>query len=136
MANWLLKTEPDTYSIDDLTRDQTTMWDGVSNATALTHLRAMKKGDRILIYHTGKEKAVVGTAGVSSGPVADPKLDDAKLVVVELKAGEKLKRAVPLSELRTDAAFRGWDLLRIGRLSVVPTSDAMWDRVLQLSRGN
>jgi predicted RNA-binding protein with PUA-like domain len=133
MARWLLKTEPETYSWDQLVKDKKTTWDGVANATALKHIRAMKKGDVALIYHTGDEKAAVGVAEIASGPYADPKEDDEKRVVVDLKAKKKLARPVTLAEIKADPAFAGWDLLRIGRLSVVPVPDTMWARIEALS---
>lgn len=134
MARWLLKTEPDCYSFDDLARDKKTAWDGVSNALALKHIRAMKKGDQVLIYHTGAERQAVGIAEVVSNPYPDPKEGDERLVVVDLKAKNKLSRPVTLDEFKADKAFAGWDLLRIGRLSVVPVPDAMWERIEELAR--
>ena len=133
MAHWLLKTEPGTYSWDDLVRDKRATWDGVSNAVALKNIRAMKKGDHALIYHTGEERAAVGVAEITSDPYPDPKEDDERLVVVNLKPKQKLERPVTLAEFRSDKTFAGWDLLRIGRLSVVPVPDAMWKRVIELS---
>ncbi len=129
MAYWLLKSEPDVYSFDDLVRDKRTEWDGVANNTALKHIRSMKKGDLALIYHTGDERAAIGIAEVVSGPHQDPKETDPKLVVVTVEAKQKLSRPVTLSEIKADPAFAGWDLIRIGRLSVVPTSEKMWARV-------
>src|SRR5690606_23849996 len=96
MAFWLLKTEPDCYSWDDLERDGQTVWDGVENALALKHIRSMKKGDLALIYHTGNERQAVGVAQVVSAPYADPKAGDEKLVVVDVKAKKKLARPVTL----------------------------------------
>src|SRR5947199_8964170 len=136
MALWLLKTEPDSYSWDDLARDKRTVWDGITNALALKHIRTMNKGDQALIYHTGDERAAVGVAEVVSAPHPDPKEDDQKLAVVDIKAQKKLKRAVSLDEFKADRAFAGWDLLRIGRLSVVPVPPKMWDRVIELSEEN
>ena len=133
MARWLLKTEPDTYSFDDLLRDKTTVWDGVANALALKHVRAMRKGDEVVVYHTGDAKAAVGLAAVASAPYADPAGGDEKLAVVDLKAGKRLASPVPLSVIKADPAFAGWDLLRIGRLSVVPVPDPMWDRLIKLA---
>jgi predicted RNA-binding protein with PUA-like domain len=133
MALWLLKTEPDTYSWDDLARDKKAVWDGVSNALALKHIRTMSKGDLALIYHTGDERAAVGIAQITSAPHPDPKEDDERLAVVDLKPKQKLKRPVTLDDLKSDKTFAGWDLLRIGRLSVVPVPQKMWDRVIQLS---
>ncbi|MEA2710664.1 MAG: hypothetical protein QOF78_3265 [Phycisphaerales bacterium] len=133
MAYWLLKTEPATYSFADLERDKKTTWDGVTNATALKHIRSMKKGDLALIYHTGDERAAVGVAEITLAPYADPKADDEKIVVFDLKAKQKLKIPVTLDAIKTDKAFAGWDLLRIGRLSVVPTPPTMWARVMKLA---
>lgn len=133
MAHWLLKTEPDSYAWDDLARDKRTAWDGVANNTALLHLRAMKKGDDALIYHTGGERVAVGIAQIVSGPYRDPNEGDDRLVVVDLKPVRKLKRPVHLDEIKADKAFAGWDLLRISRLSVVPVPDKMWDHLLELS---
>lgn len=133
MAYWLLKTEPGTYSWDDLERDKKTVWEGVSNATALIHIRSMKKGDLALIYHTGAERAAVGIAEITANPYADPKLKDPKLVVVDLRPKKKLAQPVGLDQIKSDKACAGWDLLRISRLSVVPTSREIWNRVLALA---
>ena len=134
MAHWLLKTEPDSYAWDDLVRDKRTVWDGVTNALALKHIRSMKKGDTALVYHTGGERAAVGIAEVASDPYSDPKEADDRIVVVDLKAKHKLPRAVSLDEIKADKTFAGWDLLRIGRLSVVPVPEPMWDRVMELAK--
>ena len=136
MARWLVKTEPGTYSWDDLAREKSTVWDGVSNATALIHLRAMSKGDDVLIYHTGDEKAVVGTATVGANAYPDPKQDDERLVVVELKVGEKLANPITLAQIKADTAFKGFDLVRISRLSVMPVPEPMWNRILELGGNN
>jgi len=133
VARWLLKTEPDDYSFDDLVRDKKTTWNGITNATALKHLRAMTKGDEVIIYHTGDERAAVGLATVASAPYADPEAGDDKRVVVDLKAGKRLATPVSLATIKGDKAFAGFDLVRIGRLSVVPVPDPMWERLLQLS---
>lgn len=134
MAYWLLKTEPGCYSWDDLVREKTTVWEGVSNALALKHMRAMKKGDAAFIYHTGNEKAAVGIAEVKTKPYIAPGTADERLVVVDLKPRRKLPRPVSLSEIKADPTFGGWDLLRIGRLSVVPVPEVMWERILQLAQ--
>jgi predicted RNA-binding protein with PUA-like domain len=133
LAYWLLKTEPGTYSWDDLVRDKQTTWDGVTNATALIHIRAMKKNDLALVYHTGDEKAVVGIAQIASNPYPDPKADDEKLVVFDLKPKRKLTSPVSLSTIKADRTFAGWDLLRIGRLSIVPVPETMWARIEALA---
>ena len=132
-ACWLLKTEPSDYSFDDLTRDKTTVWDGVANALALKHLRSAKKGDRAVIYHTGAEKSAVGTATVASAPYADPHSDDDRRVVVDLRAGRRLARPVALAELKAEPAFEGSELLRIGRLSVAPLTEAMYERLIEVA---
>jgi predicted RNA-binding protein with PUA-like domain len=130
---WLLKTEPTTYSFGDLERDKKAEWDGVTNALALKHLREMKVGDQVFVYHTGDEKAVVGTAKVSRAAYPDPKEKDAKLVVVEIKAGRKLKAPVTLAGIKADRRFADWGLVRMGRLSVVPTTQEQWERVLAMA---
>ena len=133
MAYWLLKTEPDCYSWDDLARDKSTTWDGVSNALALRHIRAMKQGDLALVYHTGDERACVGVAEVRSAPYADPKEQDERLVVVDVKFKRNLGQPVPLSVIKADKAFDGWELIRNSRLGVMPVPGKMWKRILQLS---
>ncbi len=133
MAYWLLKTEPSTYAYDDLARDKKTTWDGVTNAAALKNIRAMKKGDFALVYYTGDQRTIVGVAEIASNPYADPKSDNEKLVVVDIKPKKKLKTPVTLDTIKSDNAFAGWDLLRIGRLSIVPTPGPMWKRVMQLA---
>jgi len=132
MNYWILKTEPSTYSYDELARQTTAVWDGVKNNLALKHLRAMKPGDRLLVYHTGDEKAVVGTAEVVSLPYPDPKQKDPKLTVVDLRAEGKLPRPVPLGEIKQDRAFADLGLVRIGRLSVMPVSAEQFKRLLKL----
>ncbi|HEV2751257.1 MAG TPA: EVE domain-containing protein [Gemmatimonadales bacterium] len=133
MANyWIVKTEPSTYSYDDLERQKTAVWDGVKNNLALKHLRAMKPGDQVLVYHTGDEKAVVGVAEVVSQPYPDPKQKDPKLTVVELRAEGRLPRPVPLAEIKKDRAFADLGLVRIGRLSVMPASGDQFTRLLKL----
>jgi predicted RNA-binding protein with PUA-like domain len=133
LAYWLLKTEPGTYSWDDLVREKRTVWEGVSNPVALKNIRAMNKGDLALIYHTGDERAVVGVAEVVTNAYPDPNAKDERIVVVDLKPKRKLARPVTLGEFKADKAFAGWDLLRIGRLSVVPVPPTMWQRVEALS---
>jgi len=133
MARWLFKTEPAHYSYDDLEREQSTVWDGVSNNLALKNLRMVKKGDETFIYHTGDEKQLVGIAVVTSNPYADPKQNDPKLAVVDVKPTRKLRRAVILAEIKADKMLKNFDLIRLPRLSVVPVSDLQWQRLLELS---
>lgn len=116
--DWLLKTEPSEYSFEDLVREKTATWDGVVNAQARIHLRSMKKGDRLVVYHTGDVKAAIGRATVAAAPRPDPA--DPKGTVVDVKAGKALKRPVPLAEMKGAKVFAGSPLLTIGRLSVVP----------------
>lgn len=134
MAYWLLKTEPDCYSWDQLAADKKTTWDGVANALALKHIRAMKKGDLALIYHTGDERQAVGIAEVASNAYPDPKEEEERLAVIDLKAKKKLNRPVTLATIKADPAFAGWDLLRISRLSVVPVTEKIWKRVEELAK--
>ena len=124
MANlWLFKQEPGCYSYDDLERD------GVSNALARKHLRSVKRGDRVLFYHTGKEKAVVGEMKVIGGSRPDPKSDDRQSVVVEVRAVRRWEKPVSLAQIKGDKSFSGWDLIRMPRLSVVPVSEKQWQRL-------
>ena len=123
MAYWLLKTEPSEYAWDDLVRDGTTRWSGVSNAQAQGNLRAMREGDRAIVYHSG-EKRAVGVAEVVRTAYPDP--DGEGVVCVDVRAVERLPAPVPLSALKEEAAFEGSVLLRQGRLSVVPLSPAEW----------
>ena len=127
--HWLLKTEPSTYSWDDLVREKTAVWDGVSNPVALRNLAAMKPGDDALIYHTGDEKAVVGLARVTKAAYPDPKAKDPKLLVVELAPVKPATRQVTLAEIKADGLFRESPLVRQGRLSVVPLTDDQFARL-------
>src|SRR5437763_11333703 len=136
MSLWLLKTEPDCYSWVNLVRDKQTPWDGVTYALALKHIRTMKKGDQALIYHTGGERAAIGVATITRNPYPDPKENDERIVIVDLKPKGKLSRPVTLDEIKADPAFTGFDLLRIGRLSVVPVPQKIWDRILKLADEN
>jgi predicted RNA-binding protein with PUA-like domain len=127
---WLVKTEPSSYAFADLVRDRTTTWDGVTNPQALGHLRAMARGDDVLVYHTGGEKAVVGLAKVAADPRPDPKAKDPRLVVVDLAAGKALPRPVPLAELKARKDLATWELVRLPRLSVMPVPDAAWKAIV------
>ncbi len=129
---WLLKTEPSTYSYDQLEKEGRTTWDGVRNNLALTHLRAMKAGDRVLIYHTGAEKAVIGLAKVTQPAYPDPKLNDPKLVVVDVVPERRLPRPVTLAEVKAEASLKDLALVRMGRLSVMPVPPPQWKRLLEM----
>ncbi len=119
--DYLLKTEPSTYSFADLQREKTTIWDGVSNPVALRHLREMKPGERLVIYHTGDEKSAVGTATVVSVDTSD-----AKSPQVKIKVGEANARPVTLAQAKANKLFADSPLARQGRLSVVPLSEAQF----------
>ena len=101
----------------------------------MKHIRAMKKGDHLLIYHSGKEKAVVGKAKVVSDPYPDPKAKDEKIVVMDIEAGTALERPVTLAEIKADAAFKDLALVRMPRLSVMPASRAQWKRLVEVGGG-
>ena len=120
-ASYLLKTEPSEYSFADLLHDKATVWDGVHNPVALRNLGAMKPGDRLIIYETGDRKSAVGTATVVSVDVAN-----AKNPAVEIKAGKPLAKPVSLGEIKSNKIFKDSPLVRIGRLSVVPLTDAQY----------
>lgn len=130
MAYWLLKTEPSDYAYADLEADRQTLWDGVGNNLALKHLRQIRRGDQALIYHTGRERMVVGIAEVTSDPFPDPERDDPRLVVVEVKPKRKLAKPIPLADIKSDPQLRDFDLVRLPRLSVMPVTDTVWKRLL------
>ena len=132
---WILKSDPDTYGFDELARDRRPVWDGVSNAVALKHMRSMAQGDRVFIYHTGDEKAIVGLATVASAPYADPKARDPKLTVVDIEAGERLPRPVTLSAVKADPDFAQLGLVRLSRLSVIPVPADQWRKLLAMAGG-
>lgn len=134
-GHWILKTEPTTYAYADLERDGRTRWDGVRNNLALKHIRAMRAGDRVLIYHSGKDKALVGEARVVGNPYVDPGADDSKLYVVDVEAVKALSAPVPLAAIKADAAFADLGLVRQGRLSVVPASKTQFERLRGMARG-
>ena len=125
MAYWLLKTEPEQYAFEDLVRDRTTAWTGVKNPQAQANLRAMRAGDKAIVYHSGERRAV-GIAEVARTAYPDPSADGGDYVCVDLRAVEPLPAPVPLEALKQEPAFAGSALLRQGRLSVVPLSPAEW----------
>lgn len=126
---WLLKTEPGDYSYGELERAGRARWDGVRNPVAQRNLRAMQPGDRVLVYHTGDEKAVVGVAEVVRAAYPDPKYPEGKLVVVDLEPRGRLGRPVTLTEIKALAEFAESPLVRQGRLSVVPLTAAQWKAI-------
>lgn len=132
MAYWLFKEEPSHYSYADLERDGRTVWDGVANNTALMHLRKVRKGDEILLYHTGNEKAIVAVMRADSDPYPDPQADDSKLVVVDVVPVRRLAKPITLQEIKADPTFADWELVRISRLSVMPVPTPLWKRILKM----
>ncbi len=121
MADYLLKTEPSTYSFADLQKDNATIWDGVSNPVALRNLGKMQPGDRLIIYHTGADKSAVGNATVVSVDSSDPKNPQ-----VKIKASKPLAKPVSLAEVKSNKLFADSPLVRQGRLSVVPLTSAQY----------
>jgi predicted RNA-binding protein with PUA-like domain len=140
MATFLLKTEPGSYSYDDLTRDKGTVWDGVTNNTALIHLRAARKGDEAFIYHTGDEKQIVGLARIASDPYEDPAnpgrnaRGEPKRAVFDLKPLKKAPTPVTLAQLKADKRFADFDLIKQPRLSVMPVPEKL-DKLLRQMAG-
>lgn len=140
MATFLVKTEPETYSFDDLVREKKTAWTGVSNNAALAHLRTMQSGDEVFIYHTGDEKAIVGLASVVGKPYEDPAQPgqttsgEPKFAVVDLKPARKAKAPVTLAAVKTDKRFAEFALVKQARLSVMPVPPAL-DKVLRSLAG-
>lgn len=133
MAYWLLKTEPGEYSYNDLEEEGTTVWNGVKNALALKHLRAMSPGDLALIYHTGKERQIIGLAEVVSQPYPDPAGNDTKRVVVDIRVMERITQPLTLKQIKESGIFKDFDLLRLPRLSVLPVPESYWDLMLKLA---
>ena len=131
--NWLVKEEPTHYGWDAFVKDKKAVWSGVRNALAQRHLRGIQKGDRILYYHTGDEKAVVGIAKALSAPYPDPEDRSGKYVAVDIAPVARLARPVTLAEIKADRAFADFPLVRIGRLSVMPVTDAQWARIERLA---
>lgn len=131
---WLFKTEPSAYSFQQLEKDKRTVWDGVKNNLALKHLYGIKKGDAILIYHTGDEKAAVGIAESLSASYADPEKKNPKLLVVDMKPVKPLDRPVTLSEMRANPKLAKFDLLRLPRLSIMPVSEEHWKAIEEMAR--
>lgn len=132
MAYWLVKSEPSVYAFDQLVKDKRTHWDGIRNHQAALNLKAMKKGDRCFFYHSGEGKEIVGTAEVAAEARPDPKDETGKFVMVDLAAGKPLKKPVTLAAIKADPKLKDFGLVRQGRLSVVPVSDAQWKTILKM----
>ena len=133
MSRWLFKQEPECYSFADLERDGETLWDGVTNALALKHLRLCQPGDVAFFYHTGKEKNVVGILEIIGTALPDPNAENDKLVIVPVKAVRALAKPVSLAAIKADPLFAQWELVCNSRLSVMPCPEELWNRVLELA---
>ena len=133
MAFWLMKTEPSKFSYGDLEREKRAVWDGVTNNTALIHIRAMRKGDRALIYHSGGEKSIVGIADIVSDSYSDPKVGDPRIAVVDIAPARRLARPVSLDAIKKEKEFASFELVRISRLSVMPVPPALWKKLLAMA---
>lgn len=136
MANrWLFKTEPSVYSFEQLQKDKKTIWDGVANNLALKNLKDIKKGDWVLIYHTGDERRAVGIARALSGAYPDPDKNDPKALVVDVEAVKALPRPVTLAQVKANKQLANFDLVRLGRLSIMKVSDEQWKMIEEMARG-
>ena len=133
MNRWILNTDSDVYPFDQLEQERKAVWDGVSNAVALKHIRSMTPGDPLLIYHSGATKEIVGLARVTSAPYTDPKQGDPKLAVVDVEVERRLPRTVSLAAIKADPAFADLALVRQPRLSVIPVPEPQWKRLLQMA---
>lgn len=131
MAHWLMKSEPSSYSWQQLAADGSTEWDGVRNNAARLHLRKMNPGDEAFFYHSGDERSVIGIMRVTRGPAPDPK--DKAWVSVAVEPVKALTRPVSLKEIKADPRLAGMELIRQSRLSVSPVSDEEWAAVLELA---
>ena len=135
MSYWLVKSEPSSYSWDQLKKDGKTTWDGVRNYAARNHLKAMKKGDEVFFYHSNEGMEIVGIAKVAKEHYQDPTTDDANWVVVDLKPHKALKKPVPLSVIKADKRLANMALVRLGRLSVQPVTEEERAVIMELAGG-
>ena len=133
MAYWLVKSEPSTYGWDQFQKDGKTFWDGVRNYAARNNLRAMKKGDEVLFYHSNEGLEVVGIAKVIKEHYQDPSTDEKAWVVVDLKPAKKLKQPVSLAEMKKDKRLANMDLIRLGRLSVQAVKESEWKVIMEMA---
>src|SRR5215467_5740977 len=135
MAYWLLKSEPSSYSWDQLVKDKRTNWSGVRNFQAAANLKAMKSGDRAFFYHSGEGKEIVGVAEIVKAAYPDTTDKSGKSVTVDIKAVEPVKQPVTLAAIKAVAAFKDFKLVRQSRLSVVPVSDEHWKLITKMAGG-
>ncbi|MBS1607784.1 MAG: EVE domain-containing protein [Bacteroidetes bacterium] len=133
MAYWLVKSEPSTYSFEQLQKDGSTVWDGVRNYAARGHLRAMKKGDLAFFYHSNEGTEIVGIAKVAKEAYQDPTTTEEAWVAVDLKPYKKIKKPVTLAQIKADKRLAQMALVRLGRLSVQPVTDKEWEIVMEMA---
>src|SRR5437870_4465727 len=133
MSYWLVKSEPNVYGWDELVKEKQTVWSGVRNYAARIHLKAMKKGDEVLFYHSNEGMEIVGIAKVVKEFYQDPTTEDTNWVAVDLKPVKKLKKSVPLSQIKTDKRLQEMALVRLGRLSVQPVTEKEWKIIMELA---
>lgn len=129
MNYWLFKSDPDTYGLDELARDRETTWDGVTNPQALGFIRQMKRGDKAFIYHSGKDKSIVGACSILKDSYSPPTDATKKLAVVDVKFTARAETPVPLSRIKADPSFADFLLVRSSRLSVMPVTPAQWKKL-------
>jgi predicted RNA-binding protein with PUA-like domain len=133
MAYWLVKSEPSVYSWDQFVKEKQTFWSGVRNYAARLHMKAMKKGDEVLFYHSNEGLNIVGIAKVIKEHYQDPTTEDTNWVVVDLKPVKKLKQPVTLTQIKADKRLSDMALVRLGRLSVQPVTDKEWKIIMELA---
>jgi predicted RNA-binding protein with PUA-like domain len=132
MQYWLMKSEPDVYSIDDLARDGTAPWDGVRNTTARNHLKAMQKGDKAFFYHSGDDKEIVGVVEITKEAYPDPSDEAGRFVMVDVKPLQPMPKPVTLAQVKADKAFAEMLLVRNSRLSVSPVDEKAWKLIAKM----
>ncbi|MBP8114604.1 MAG: EVE domain-containing protein [Chitinophagaceae bacterium] len=133
MAYWLAKSEPSTYSWDDLVKEKQTCWSGIRNYAARIHMRSMKKGDEVFFYHSNEGVEIIGIAKVIKEAYPDPTTDDDRWVAVDLKPVKKLKNSVSLESIKKEQSLKEMALVRISRLSLQPVSDEEWEIVMKMA---
>jgi len=136
MAYWLVKSEPFKYSYEQLEKDKQTFWDGVRNYAARNHLKAMKKGDQVLFYHSNEGLEIVGIAKIAKEAYQDPTTDDDAWVVIDLKPYKRIKKPVSLEQVKADKRLKDMALVRLGRLSVQPVTEDEWNVIMELGGMN
>ena len=134
MNYWMVKQEPETYSFDDFVAEEKTDWTGVRNYQARNNLKEMKKGDRVLFYHSTTGKEVVGTAKVSKSAYPDPTIDDDRWVAVELTADKKFKKSVSLADMKANLALANMGLIRQSQLSVIALTKDEFEEIVSMSK--